>query len=58
LRRTKSYGTPDDLKHLVDEAHARGIVVFLDVVYNHFGPEGNFLPMCAPQFFRADHQTP
>ena len=38
-----SYGTPDDLKALVDAAHARGLMVLLDVVYNHFGPEGNYL---------------
>jgi maltooligosyltrehalose trehalohydrolase len=36
-----AYGRPDDLKALVDEAHLRGLMVFLDVVYNHFGPEGN-----------------
>ena len=38
-----SYGTPEDLKRLVDAAHARGLMVLLDVVYNHFGPEGNYL---------------
>jgi malto-oligosyltrehalose trehalohydrolase len=52
-----SYGRPDDLKALVDAAHARGLMVFLDVVYNHFGPEGNYLGRIAPQFF-ADVQTP
>jgi maltooligosyltrehalose trehalohydrolase len=46
-----TYGTPDELKELVDEAHARNIMVFLDVVYNHFGPEGNYLGRYAPQFF-------
>ena len=51
-----SYGRPDDLKALVDAAHARGLMVFLDVVYNHFGPEGNYLGRIAPQIFhrRAD----
>lgn len=52
-----SYGTPDDLKRLIDEAHARGIMVFLDVVYNHFGPHGNYLGRYASGFF-CDAQTP
>ena len=47
-----AYGRPDDLKALVDAAHQRGLMVFLDVVYNHFGPEGNYLGRYAPQFFR------
>ncbi|MBS0531817.1 MAG: malto-oligosyltrehalose trehalohydrolase [Proteobacteria bacterium] len=51
------YGTPDDLKELIDQAHLRGLMVFLDVVYNHFGPEGNYLGRYAPQFF-CDAQTP
>jgi len=49
------YGRPDDLRVLIDEAHARGLMVFLDVVYNHFGPEGNYLPRYAPQFFTSAH---
>jgi maltooligosyltrehalose trehalohydrolase len=53
-----SYGTPDNLKSLVAAAHARGLMVFLDVVYNHFGPEGNYLPSYAPQFFNSAHSTP
>ncbi len=52
-----AYGRPDDLKHLIDEAHLRGLMVFLDVVYNHFGPEGNYLGRYAPDFF-TDAQTP
>src|SRR5947209_7781685 len=52
-----AYGGPDDLRALVDAAHARGLMVFLDVVYNHFGPEGNYLARYAPQFFTAA-QTP
>jgi len=53
-----SYGTPDDLKRLVQAAHARGLMVFLDVVYNHFGPEGNFLHAYAEPFFTQRHHTP
>ena len=52
------YGRPEDLKSLVDAAHARGLAVFLDVVYNHFGPEGNYLHRYAPPFFNPRHQTP
>jgi maltooligosyltrehalose trehalohydrolase len=52
-----AYGSPDDLKALIDEAHLRGLMVFLDVVYNHFGPEGNYLGRYAPGFF-TDAQTP
>lgn len=53
-----AYGTPDDLKRLVDCAHALDLMVFLDVVYNHFGPAGNYLSHYAPSFFRADMHTP
>ncbi len=53
-----NYGRPDDLKRLVDEAHARGLMVMLDVVYNHFGPEGNLLSLYAPRFFTERHETP
>lgn len=52
-----SYGRPEDLKALIDAAHARGISVFLDVVYNHLGPDGNYLPAYAP-FFTERHKTP
>jgi malto-oligosyltrehalose trehalohydrolase len=45
------FGRPEDLKALIDEAHLRGLMVFLDVVYNHFGPEGNYLGQYAPSFF-------
>ena len=53
-----AYGRPEDLKQLIDAAHARGLMVFLDVVYNHFGPEGNYFPRYAPQFFAREHETP
>jgi 1,4-alpha-glucan branching enzyme/maltooligosyltrehalose trehalohydrolase len=52
------YGRPEDLKELVQAAHQRGIMVLLDVVYNHFGPEGNYLGVYAPQFFTSRHHTP
>lgn len=51
------YGRPDDLKALVDKAHSLGLAVLLDVVYNHFGPEGNYLPELAPAMTDA-HTTP
>jgi malto-oligosyltrehalose trehalohydrolase len=52
------YGRPDDLKAFVQACHRRGLAVFLDVVYNHFGPEGNYLGLYAPEFFDPDRQTP
>ena len=52
-----AYGRPEDLKALIDEAHLRGLMVMLDVVYNHFGPEGNYLGRYAPKFF-TDAHTP
>jgi malto-oligosyltrehalose trehalohydrolase len=53
-----SYGRPEDLKRLVQAAHHKGLMVLLDVVYNHFGPEGNYLRAYAPQFFTSRHCTP
>jgi maltooligosyltrehalose trehalohydrolase len=52
------YGSPDDLAALIEAAHARGLMVLLDVVYNHFGPDGNHLPAYAPAFFDEARQTP
>ena len=52
------YGTPEELKALVDAAHELGLMIFLDVVYNHFGPEGNYLHRYAPQTFTDRHRTP
>ncbi|MEO8856326.1 MAG: malto-oligosyltrehalose trehalohydrolase [Burkholderiaceae bacterium] len=53
-----NYGTPDELKALVDGAHALGLMVLLDVVCNHFGPDGNYLHVYCPEFFNPEHQTP
>ena len=53
-----AYGTPAELKALVDTAHGLGMCVMLDVVYNHFGPSGNFLSSYAASFFREDIATP
>jgi maltooligosyltrehalose trehalohydrolase len=53
-----AYGTPAELKSLIAAAHNRGLAVMLDVVYNHFGPEGNYLHQYAPGFFSDRHHTP
>jgi maltooligosyltrehalose trehalohydrolase len=53
-----AYGTPADLKSLISAAHGRGLAVMLDVVYNHFGPEGNYLHRYAPGFFTDRRHTP
>ncbi|NKF23109.1 malto-oligosyltrehalose trehalohydrolase [Solimonas marina] len=52
------YGAPHDFKQLIDTAHGLGLSVFLDVVYNHFGPDGAYLHAYAPRFFREDRHTP
>jgi len=52
------YGRPEELKALIDRAHELGLAVLLDVVYNHFGPDGNYLPQYARAFFRDDVTTP
>jgi maltooligosyltrehalose trehalohydrolase len=52
------YGGPDELKALIDAAHSLGLTVLLDVVYNHFGPEGNYLHAYCRQFFNPAHRTP
>jgi malto-oligosyltrehalose trehalohydrolase len=53
-----TYGSPQDLKELIDTAHGLDLMMFLDVVYNHFGPDGNYIASYAPQFFRDDVHTP
>jgi maltooligosyltrehalose trehalohydrolase len=54
----RCYGTPDDLRRLVDSAHRLGIAVLLDVVYNHFGPDGAYMSAFSPHYFSAIHHTP
>ncbi|MEE4154236.1 MAG: malto-oligosyltrehalose trehalohydrolase [Erythrobacter sp.] len=51
----EAYGSPADLKALVDRAHELGLAVLLDVVYNHFGPDGNYLGAYAADFFHDAH---
>ncbi|RDK00180.1 malto-oligosyltrehalose trehalohydrolase [Paraburkholderia lacunae] len=53
-----AYGRPEELKALIDAAHGLGLMVFLDVVYNHFGPDGNYLHQYARSFFRDGTHTP
>lgn len=53
-----AYGTPEDFHAFIDAAHGLGLSVVLDIVLNHFGPEGNYLPLLAPAFFDADRTTP
>ena len=54
----RCYGRPEDLRRLVDEAHRLGLAVLLDVVYNHFGPDGNYLAQFTADYFSARHRTP
>ncbi|MBP2199644.1 malto-oligosyltrehalose trehalohydrolase [Pantoea cypripedii] len=53
-----AYGTPDDFRAFVDAAHGSGLSVVLDIVLNHFGPEGNYLPLLSPDFFDQQRMTP
>jgi maltooligosyltrehalose trehalohydrolase len=54
---SRTYGSPDDLRALVDSAHQLGMAVFLDVVYNHFGPDGSYAPVFG-KFFTDKHRSP
>jgi maltooligosyltrehalose trehalohydrolase len=54
----EAYGSPEELRALVDAAHRHGLMIFLDVVYNHFGPDGNYLCAYAGPFFHAERHTP
>ncbi|WP_447439551.1 malto-oligosyltrehalose trehalohydrolase [Enterobacter cloacae] len=53
-----AYGTPEDFHAFIDAAHGLGLSVVLDIVLNHFGPEGNYLPLLSPAFFDAQRMTP
>ncbi|HYD48442.1 MAG TPA: malto-oligosyltrehalose trehalohydrolase [Terriglobales bacterium] len=54
----RCYGSPDELRQLVDAAHGHGLGVLLDVVYNHFGPDGAYLAHFSPYYLSAEHRTP
>ena len=54
---TRLYGTPDDLRIFVDHAHSLGLAIVLDVVYNHVGPDGNFLTEFSESYFSTKHTT-
>ena len=54
---TRLYGEPDDFRSFVDDAHALGLAVILDVVYNHLGPDGNYFSAFSPHYFTPKHQT-
>ena len=54
---TRLYGKPDEFRHFIDRAHELGIAAILDVVYNHFGPDGNYLMAFAPDYFSNKHKT-
>jgi maltooligosyltrehalose trehalohydrolase len=55
---SRAYGRPDDLRAFVDSAHRHGLAVLIDVVYNHLGPEGAYLPAFSPQFLTTSRPTP
>jgi len=55
---SRAYGDPEALRAFVDRAHALGLAVIFDVVYNHLGPEGAYLPSFSPQFLTDKHETP
>jgi maltooligosyltrehalose trehalohydrolase len=54
----RCYGRPEELRALVARAHQLGLAIFLDVVYNHFGPDGNYTGVYSPYFFSKKHHTP
>ncbi|MBI3048523.1 MAG: malto-oligosyltrehalose trehalohydrolase [Acidobacteria bacterium] len=55
---SRSYGTPDDLRRVVDTAHRHGLAVMLDVVYNHFGPDGAYHALFSPFYLSSRHRSP
>jgi maltooligosyltrehalose trehalohydrolase len=54
---TRLYGTPDDLRSFIDRAHSLNLAVILDVVYNHFGPDGNYLRVFSEDYFTPKHEN-
>lgn len=54
---TRAYGKPDDFRRFVDEAHRLGVAVILDVVYNHLGPDGNYLGQFSAEYFTERYKT-
>lgn len=55
---SRTYGAPDDLRRLVDAAHRLGLAVLLDVVYNHFGPDGAYASLFSPLYLSTRHRSP
>lgn len=55
---SRAYGHPDDLRALVDAAHGRGLAVVLDAVYNHLGPDGNYIGCYGREYWNQNHKTP
>jgi malto-oligosyltrehalose trehalohydrolase len=55
---SRVYGSPDELRTLVNAAHQAGLAILLDVVYNHLGPDGNYMSMYSDQYFNTAHHTP
>lgn len=55
---SRAYGTPDELKELVNSAHRIGLAVIIDLVYNHLGPDGNYLSCYTPHYFTKKYDTP
>ena len=53
----RCYGEPDDLRALVDAAHRHGLALFLDVIYNHLGPDGAYANAFSPYYFASAHRT-
>jgi len=54
----RCYGTPDDLRRFVDRAHRLGLAVLVDVVYNHFGPDGAYQSVFSPHYYSERHKSP
>src|SRR4029077_15226144 len=55
---SRVYGSPEELRMLVNAAHQAGLAILLDVVYNHLGPDGNYMSLYSERYFNAAHHTP